>query len=394
MHVDDGLMTQSQAQMAELSAVLATVFAVIGSAAASFRVLRVGRLALQVGEMAPELTGESRLNIARVLTKNPELIAKIRTTTELEELLQKLGKNLSFEETEEICQLAYHRLGLNPVSYSRQSFDEFLENVWRDQSRIARAGTSERPWGGIYDLYSSTTQGSPLTRPVQTELNEIASIASERPTGSLSVIQGKKLLPELGDQISASVRAAETNAALRKDLGDTFFHFLRADPNMAEMMDKMTQRVYLNVSADSSTDVMRYVVRNVVDNPNDFPGVGAAKLMGPAGAGQRADTIIIWAEDQAAADRVLAQLRSYHRANPSLFEETTPPMTNRVMEGISTAAQPTDMAESFGSLRSRIIYKALRSSMQKGETYDQFVQRVIDSLGEGGVNPNAPHLNQ
>jgi hypothetical protein len=74
LHVDDGLMSQAQASSARFGAVLATVFAVVGAAAAGFRVLRVGLALRGLGEALPDLTFAQRAAAARALAEDPALL--------------------------------------------------------------------------------------------------------------------------------------------------------------------------------------------------------------------------------------------------------------------------------------------------------------------------------
>jgi hypothetical protein len=70
-------------------------------------------------------------------------------------------------------------------------------------------------------------------------------------------------------------------------------------------------------------------------------------------------------------------------------------MTNRVLEGVGVGAEPLNAAggASFGSLRSTVIYNALRHSADHGHTAEQFVQEVLAGLRRAGIDPARPHLN-
>jgi hypothetical protein len=74
LHVDDGLMTQAQADAARWHAILATVFAAVGVAAAGFRVLRLGQAVLGVRRVLPELELAQQARLARALADNPGLM--------------------------------------------------------------------------------------------------------------------------------------------------------------------------------------------------------------------------------------------------------------------------------------------------------------------------------
>jgi hypothetical protein len=74
LHVDDGLVSQAQAQGARFAAVLAVVFAVVGAAAAGFRVLRVGLALRGLSRSLPELAAVERTAVARAIADDPALL--------------------------------------------------------------------------------------------------------------------------------------------------------------------------------------------------------------------------------------------------------------------------------------------------------------------------------
>lgn len=75
LHVDDGLVSQAQADGARFAAVLATVFAVVGAASAGFRVLRVGLAMRSLGRAMPELGGAERAAVARAIADDASLMS-------------------------------------------------------------------------------------------------------------------------------------------------------------------------------------------------------------------------------------------------------------------------------------------------------------------------------
>lgn len=74
MHVDDGLVSQAQAQEARLSAVLATILAVLGTVASGFRVIRFGLALRNLGRSMPGLSITQRGAIARAMAHDPALM--------------------------------------------------------------------------------------------------------------------------------------------------------------------------------------------------------------------------------------------------------------------------------------------------------------------------------
>jgi hypothetical protein len=139
---------------------------------------------------------------------------------------------------------------------------------------------------------------------------------------------------------------------------------------------------------------MRSVVHEIVDDPTRFPGVVMAKLAGPANVGARSDSLVIYLTDQAAAQGVVRRLRSLQAASPAAFQRGAPAMTEQVLEGVSLGSEPLRAGgQSFGRVRSNAINAALRESVERGETREQFMERAFEALRQRGVSPEAPHLN-
>ena len=57
---------------------------------------------------------------------------------------------------------------------------------------------------------------------------------------------------------------------------ESFYHFLRG-------RTKSPERIYINATADFAPEVMRHIVNEIVDNPEQFPGIYAGKLQALVG---------------------------------------------------------------------------------------------------------------
>ncbi len=402
MHVDDALVSQAAANAAEFEAVVATVFAVVGAGAAGLRVLRVGRLFLRVRQVAPAMGVAGQVRVARVLADNPAWLRAGQNLGELNSALARAGGALRFEETRALRALVYEAQGAPLQPFSRESLEELVGKVWHDRQRvvseseaIVRRNEAERaaaeaagrrprlvePSQPVYDLYSRTTEANPLTRPAPDYLNDIAGIAHGRPAGSVSNVQNT------GEAIADLARSGRLASGR---YNRTFFRFERAGADLTQV----NERIYLNIQADQAPEVMRTVVREIVDDPVKYPGISMAKLTGPDAVSGRADAIVIYGNDAAAVDRAMVRIRAYHAANPRAFQQTTPFITNRVLEGVSVGSEPVAAGgASFGTVRARAIYQALRNSMARGDGPDGFLREVLAELRWSGVNPAAPHLN-
>ena len=226
----------------------------------------------------------------------------------------------------------------------------------------------------MYGLYSGATEANPLTQSAQSYGEALETLTAERAKsvpGAVSNIQGN---PNTG-----------------------FFRFERQGVNINDLAKAgaIQERVYLNVKADKAPEVMRFVVNEIVDKAADFPGVFMSKLAGPGAVSGRAESIVIYMQDQAAAEKVLARIQSYQTQNPAQFMGSSPRMTEPVAPGVSVGSEPLGSrgAVSFGQVRSDAILEALDQSMDLRETREQFQNRVLEALRRRGVDPDAPHLN-
>jgi hypothetical protein len=374
LHVDEGLMSQMAASEAEAWAVLSTILAAIGAAAAGFRVIRVARMFRVVRKIVPNLPLSQQMQVARVVAANPQLISATRTLGEIDELLQGIGKSLSFDEAMAIRTLAYRAQGVTAPSLSRESLDAYLSRVWSNRADILAGRTT------AYRIYSGATEANPMTRTPQSYLDDVVDIARGRPQGARSVAQAT------GESIE---RAARSGRLATPRLQRTFYHYVRAGADPSET----TTRIYLNLRADEAPGVMRALVREVVDDAARFPGVLEAKLTGPASISGRADAVVIYLKDQAASQRVLQWVSTYRSTNPNAFMRTVPPMTEAVGRGVSTGAEPLVGGASFGSVRADAITRALADTVRSGGDQAAFVRRALQLLEGAGVNPKIPAQN-
>ena len=397
LDVDAGLMSRAAAAGATFEAILATVFGVLGAAGIGFRVLRVSRMLLRVREAAPALELASQVRIARVLADHPGWLRAGGNLGELERAMARAGGALRFEELRLLRSIVYRAQGAALPAHSAESLAEFLQRVWTRRDQIARAeraslraaerrGARPRPGRGgrnaVYGIYSGATEANPLTRSAAGYLDEAAEIARGRPAGAISNMQ------ETGEEIVDLARHGHLTVEAH---GEDFLRFERAGANLREV----GQRVYVNANADHATDLMRRVVRDIVDNPGEFPGTRMAKLAGPAEVSGRADSIVIYVTDTSEASRVVDRLRRIQSATPDMFRRTTPAMTERVLEGVSLGSEPLASAGgvSFGQLRSRAVYEALESTMRSGGGPEEFARAVAERLRALHIDPQAPHLN-
>ncbi len=317
-----------------------------------------------------------------------------------------LGRIVRYPEISERAEMASataHKVIERLQANSRESLEELLRKVWQQRKRVIREANNiirrneaERaaaeadgrrprvsdPSDPVYKLYSHTTEANPLTGSAEDLLTRIVKIAHGRPAHAISNTQ---ITREPIEELARTGRLTSGN--YDKD----FFRFVRAGADL----QNIAERIYLNIKADHAPEVMRTVVREIIDNPTQFPGVPLAKLRNPTKIGRRAEVMVIYATDAAAVERVMVRIRAYHAAKRWVFQETTPYMTNRVLKGVSLGAEPDASfgGGSFGGIRAFVIYDALRKSVENGYELEKFMSEVLEGLPLAGIDPEAPHLN-
>jgi Domain of unknown function (DUF4157)/HopA1 effector protein family len=388
LNLEEGLASQATANAAIFEAVVSVAAAALGVAVAGFRIFRFASALKSVRAATSGLELGSQVKIAQALVARPEFARALRSTGELQELVQRFGLRLTAAELQGLRQTIYQIRGVAALG-SRQRLQSFLDLVWANRQTI-------RTGDDVYRLYSRVAGNAPLTRSETAYLADIASLARSRPAGAASHIQNVTRLAEGVDEISAEVARAATNPDVLAGIRNRFFMFFRAGTvRGGRIIAPVGERIYLNVVADRATEVLDALVRRVVDHPQEFPGVVAAKLTGPAGVVRRADAIVVYMENQAASSKVLNWMREYQAANPSYFQAATPQITEPVLSGVSVGAEPVASAggASFGGLRSDLIARALTDAGQRGLTREQF-GALVDQLFRGAkINPDLPHTN-
>jgi len=266
----------------------------------------------------------------------------------------------------------------------RANLEEFADKVWKDRDQLA--GRGDRP---IYRMYNQTDEANPLAVTTDDYLDKIGRIARERPAGTVSNPQSLQYSPT--DQALANRAAGTLDPAAASRLENTFYRFERADWNPGAV----TERVYVNASADHAPQMMNGIVKKILDDPASYPGVEMAKISGPGAVGGRAENIVIYTTGPEASERVLRTLREVQQKYPQYFQNTTPALTERVAPGISRGAEPTAYAgqESFGSIRAKAVAEALEKTTRAGGDRAAFLRNLDETFRRYGIDPDNPARN-
>jgi len=254
--------------------------------------------------------------------------------------------------------------------------DHFLDLVWLHRSLIQGRTI------GAYELYSHVTGAHPLTVSSDDHLRRVAAAQGNRPGAAEALVQ---IRPDedLDDLIQAG--------RLYTEAARPFVWFKRAGASDIPIR----RRLYLSPRPDAAAALMHALVRHVVDDPGNYPGVHSAKIAGPAGIASRSDRIVVYTDSAETVDLVVDWLRAYAAAYPGTFEDITPPMTREIMTGVAAGDHPRSRgsSSSFGLLRSSAVGEALRETVTGGGGRAAFADAARRRLRAARVDPDFPHAN-
>jgi hypothetical protein len=181
---------------------------------------------------------------------------------------------------------------------------------------------------------------------------------------------------------------------LEAEMADGFFGFA------ANIRCILRHRVYLNVNNISSKDlksalhIFGYIIREIINKIN---GVDSANIT----ASNRIDSIIIYTSSIDASNKVIAKIQEYQNNNGvSEFSPEIPIMTEAQIYGVATASeppqvtiikgqlQPAQMKQSFGTLRTELIYDALQNSTGCSD----FFELIVKYFREAGIDASQPAM--
>ncbi|WP_433202564.1 T3SS effector HopA1 family protein [Nocardia sp. CA-107356] len=320
--------------------------------------------------LRPDLTLDEFARLAPSDMTLGEAHQALRPDMSFDEFFEAVQPDMSFDELMRVRDFSYQLHGLEPPTLSRENLESFLYRVRGNEENIHN-------WEDIYRLYRSTPEYNiPSNR--QGFIKDMGDILRQRTGDNQKAhIQGGReyivLTPE--------------NAGRVDPLDVDFLRYHRPDADP----DAVSYRVYVNARADEAPALMDGIVREIVDRPDDFPGIYMAKVGGPYRLST--DGLVIYVNELPDAYRVADWLKDYQGRNPDAFLWDVPAMTHQVMEGVGIGASTPDHSASFGELRSKAIFEAVQSTRAGGGDFAAFREAVLARLREAGVNPDSPYEN-
>jgi len=256
---------------------------------------------------------------------------------------------------------------------NRHQLDHFLDLVWLHRARVLNSPDV------AYSLYKLKVPRYRLTGGDDAYLDSILAIRLGRPEGArtrIAATDGPAL------DVPVVISAVQLHTFRTKT---AFVGFVRAGAGDVAS----GQRLYLSPRPDAAAELMRALVREVLDDPSAFPGVLHVKIAGPSLISIRADGLVVYVDGPASADRVIQWLRGYVQTHPETFDDTIPMMPQEQIEGVGRGDSPLIAGNSFGELRAFVVSLALRLSRNR----EEFTALVRQYLRYVGVDPDRPHAN-
>lgn len=158
----------------------------------------------------------------------------------------------------------------------------------------------------------------------------------------------------------------------------------------SDMQQRTKERVYVHAKSDHAPDVMQHLLSQQMSGQNT--GVTAAKIWNHGEITKRNDGIVVYTEGGKSTQDVLQSLKGYQQTNPSHFGSSTPMMTHKHGNGLSTGPDPKQ-GGSFGSVRADAITRASESPdvLVHGQIDRVRLQAKTDEfLRQAGVDPLDP----
>lgn len=332
----------------------------------------------------------SRLAEVEARAKRLNDIPELATDSEERDAIQKEIESIESQLEEHKSNLGSYEPGRGFIAAdaprtSKESLARFLERVWREGAENA------------YSIYSkrSNNKALPISDAARQSYPKDLAALRESPNVDQFVIQNRVLTGfEKGKKASEALIAQ-----------GAFLHFYRSDFDPAQI----TERIYVDVDPNHATEVMGFVVSNLmtpevystqpvapgVENMHRIErrGVTGAKVAGPNAVRGRTDSLVIYCRTRADVDWALEKLQVYNAAHPDHFIDEVPAATNPELGfiGVSTGAHPDPSlnSESFGAYLANVTSQVM-SEPNRPQDYATFVQRVHERLISQGIDPDHP----
>jgi hypothetical protein len=293
--------------------------------------------------------------------------------------------------------------------------EEFARRVFADQGCMARAGGRGVRADRIYALYCSFS-GRPVDSgpPSAAELDYFRSLGkvAAKANHLRGYFQNSRVADASGRRVvrldfDTALELIERTQTLPLSALTDFLFF--APPVVP---DGVTYRLYLNVNRASVPlvfqSIQSYMLRYRFD-----AGVCKFKVCGPRDVGSRAETFVVYCQNEAAARRLGTNLAAAHRGPE--FGPTVPALTSRLPNtagGLAVGAEPVPQAtgmkgrregeayressQSFGTVRSEILAVAVENYLENGDRtegdseqdiFHRFVCAAFRGFGLDPMNP-------
>jgi hypothetical protein len=101
------------------------------------------------------------------------------------------------------------------------------------------------------------------------------------------------------------------------------------------------QKIFVNANPNHVGELLQFMVRDIMDGSEAFPGVHSLRVVGPRRAEGQIDTLVFRVDTPANRQRVVDAIAAYQLRHPEYFMRDVPAMTEPVADGIALGADPT-----------------------------------------------------
>lgn len=167
-------------------------------------------------------------------------------------------------------------------------------------------------------------------------------------------------------------------------LADGFWHL--HSPNFDPHHLKSLLRIYWNLDVGGAVPLVRQWSK-IVNNGKP----SAFKIMADAEGFDRSDVAVAYLPLDSFKE-IRRYLLSIHQKLLPWLRHTRPPLTKRLLKGISWAEDPKSN-RSFGQLRCQIMAKAILENPRKIDDLNIFISILMENCSKFGLNLYRPHRN-
>jgi len=232
-----------------------------------------------------------------------------------------------------------------------------------------------------YSIFKQTLNDVPVEHPKF--FDELEAIAVSGESSNILAVPSDKLhqakFPDYN--LKGLKEAAQKDGS--SDFANQFYIFQRENPGNPDT------RIYINPESSKASSVLKFLVDEVLKNPEKYPTVSSVKIAGPDAIRTRTDGIVMYLQRED-LDKVLNALKDYQIQNPRYFDNQVTAASQQVSQGISVAPE-LPIGASYNENISRLVDQATDAAITHGDNESEFLARIENTMGRLGIDPQRPY---